>query len=587
MYLKILACDLDGTLAENGVVSDESWQALRLAKKAGFILILVTGRTLSTFTSDGPFVEMFEAIVAENGAAVYYTRNDSVVLPFGRVDEDVTRRLRSSGIPLEEGMAILATWMPHVSVVDDVLHSTGRGATVEYNKGAVMILPPGATKGTGLNFALTELGYSPHNVIALGDAENDRSLFEVAEVAIAVANAVPEIQDLADHVLSLPNGAGVSDLVKQLNSGDCVPETRREGRMLGLGNRLDGTAVTIDPVRLLCNNLAIVGGSSSGKSWLAGLIAEELLERHYQICIIDPEGDYSGLRAFPHTVVVGGRETGTTPVEDVVTLCEYSGVSPILDLSLMEVGDRQRYIGDLLRSLQALRERRGRPHWILIDEIHNFCPADGSGLTSQVIADASNGGLCIVSYRPSLVAPALFEKIDQWLLTRMRWAPEIEHLSGYVTGCPGLDLNRLRSMPIGDAVLCQRESANVQSRTEAIRFRMAKRSVPHVRHLHKYLRAPLPPSSRFYFDPVEADGSRPIAASLWEFVEALHETSRETIRYHLEREDFERWLRNIVHDDELARRLRKIRNRKLSNEHLREAVVQTVSERFEELESLI
>ena len=52
-----------------------------------------------------------------------------------------------------------------------------------------MVLPLGATKGTGLAYALHELGYSPHNVAACGDAENDRSLFEVAEYAAAVANA--------------------------------------------------------------------------------------------------------------------------------------------------------------------------------------------------------------------------------------------------------------------------------------------------------------------------------------------------------------------------------------------------------------
>ena len=335
MYLNVLACDLDGTLAEHGVVSEATWNALRSAKAGGFTLILVTGRTLATFPAEGPFGDLFEAIVAENGSAVFFTRNDSVVLPFGRVDPMIVRRLRSSGIPVEEGMAIIATWMPHIAVVDDVLHSAGRGATVEYNKGAVMILPPGATKGTGLTFALNELGFSAHNVIAFGDAENDRSLFEVSEVAVAVANAVPEIQDLADYILPQPNGAGVSSLIAALNSGQCVPTKPRRDRMLRLGESVEGDAIELEPVNLLCNCLGIVGGSGSGKSWLGGLIAEELLTKHYQICIIDPEGDYSGLRAFPHTVVVGGRHGELTPVADVVMLCEYSSVSPILDLSIL------------------------------------------------------------------------------------------------------------------------------------------------------------------------------------------------------------------------------------------------------------
>src|SRR5690606_34039182 len=124
-----------------------------------------------------------------------------VVLPFGRLAPEIGERLHVRGIPLEKGMALVATWMPYIEVVDEVLRETGRGATVEFNKGAVMVLPPGATKGTGLRFALHEMGYSPHNVVACGDAENDRSLFEVAEFSAAVANATPEIRELADWVL--------------------------------------------------------------------------------------------------------------------------------------------------------------------------------------------------------------------------------------------------------------------------------------------------------------------------------------------------------------------------------------------------
>ena len=77
MHLTILACDLDGTLATDGKVTPETWEALRQAKAAGLILILVTGRTLNTFPADGPFAELCEAIVAENGAVVYFPQKTS------------------------------------------------------------------------------------------------------------------------------------------------------------------------------------------------------------------------------------------------------------------------------------------------------------------------------------------------------------------------------------------------------------------------------------------------------------------------------------------------------------------------------
>jgi hydroxymethylpyrimidine pyrophosphatase-like HAD family hydrolase len=88
VHLTVLACDLDGTLAEHGQVAAETWDVLRRAREAGLALLLVTGRVLDTFAADGPFAEVFEAVLAEEGAAVYFTRNDGVMLPFGRLAPD-------------------------------------------------------------------------------------------------------------------------------------------------------------------------------------------------------------------------------------------------------------------------------------------------------------------------------------------------------------------------------------------------------------------------------------------------------------------------------------------------------------------
>ena len=51
-----------------------------------------------------------------------------------------------------------------------------------FNKGAVMVLPSGVNKATGLAAALAELGLSPHNVVGVGDAENDHALLDAVRV---------------------------------------------------------------------------------------------------------------------------------------------------------------------------------------------------------------------------------------------------------------------------------------------------------------------------------------------------------------------------------------------------------------------
>ena len=53
----------------------------------------------------------------------------------------------------------------------------------------------------------------PHNAVAVGDAENDLSLFGIAEIGAAVADAVASVRRLADVVLDKPDGAGVAELL--------------------------------------------------------------------------------------------------------------------------------------------------------------------------------------------------------------------------------------------------------------------------------------------------------------------------------------------------------------------------------------
>jgi len=590
MYLRVLACDLDGTLAEDGSIATETWELLHEVKKRGFTLILVTGRTLNSFGASGPFAELFEAIVSEDGATIYYPRNDSVILPFGRISTDIIARLEELNIPFERGMAIAATRVPHDETVLDILRESGGGATVEYNKGAVMILPPGATKGTGLQAVLHELGYSKHNVIACGDAENDRSLFELVEMAVAVANATSEIKKLSDLILPHQDGEGVQVLLKHLLDGKLPEHRRRPERRLVLGEEEEGVPVHMDPIELLNGNLGIVGASASGKSWLAGLLSEELLSNGYQICIIDPEGDYRGLHAFPHTLLLGGTDSSLPPAGDVVTIMEYTNISLVIDLSTYETEKRESYVGELLHGLGNLRARRGRPHWFLMDEVHNFCPAEGGSLTELILKSMASGGFGIVSYQLSRVAPELLKKLDQWIITRLTDKDDLLSLRKNLSTpiCESMDWTQLSRQPVGKAYFCKNHMLQSDEvRNRLIEFEVARRVVPHVRHLHKYLRAPLPMSKRFYFH-LDVDSKAPrTVASLWEFKEALNELSISTLRYHLKREDFERWLRDVLHDKELARRIRKLSHRPLDDKALREAMIATVADRYEELESLI
>jgi len=587
-HLVVIASDFDGTLAREGKVTAETWQMLHQAKLAGLALILVTGRNLDSFLPDGPFAEFCEAIVAENGAVVYFPRRDKIDLPFGQLDSKVIQRLEAYRIPLERGMAIAATWLPHDETVLKVLRESGSGATLEYNRGAVMVLPPGATKGTGLQYALKELGYSTHNVVACGDAENDRSLFNVAELTAAVSNAHPNLKAAADLVLDQPNGAGVQTLITQLLNGPSLAPPARPGRQLLLGQQLSGTPVRLDPFILTETNLGIFGASQSGKSWLAGLLAEELLAKNYQVFIIDPEGDYRGLGTSPRTLVLGRRGESPPAVTDVIYFSEWHETSLVLDLSAYELDDRSEYTQELLLALRGLRARRGRPHFVLVDEIQNLCPS-GNGELGRSFAESMQwGGFCIISYRPSQLVTDLLQELDHLLLTRLSLAEEIQVLEPYLSQCHNCApmLQQLPTLPRGQAFMALGATGNDQEQQEIIKFQVGPRSIPHIRHLNKYLRAALPKSKRFYFHDSDDSYLHRAAANLWEFRKALGEIPLSSIQYHLGRNDFENWLVDVLHDQELARRIRKVAGRQLVDESLRQALLEVVIDRYEELDTL-
>ncbi|MBD0390212.1 MAG: HAD family phosphatase, partial [Nostoc sp. C3-bin3] len=66
-----LASDYDGTLASNGRVDGETLAALERLRDSGRKLILVTGRQLDDLLSVFPHLNLFDRVVAENGALLY------------------------------------------------------------------------------------------------------------------------------------------------------------------------------------------------------------------------------------------------------------------------------------------------------------------------------------------------------------------------------------------------------------------------------------------------------------------------------------------------------------------------------------
>ncbi len=75
------------------------------------------------------------------------------------------------------------------------------------------------------------------------------------------------------------------------------------------------------------------------------------------------------------------------------------------------------------------------------------------------------------------------------------------------------------------------------------------------------------------------------ATSLMDFVEKLRTVDVRSVEFHFQRQDFEKWLKDTVGDQQLSRRIGEI-ERKISGETLRNQIIAIVKRRLDEIRSL-
>ena len=228
-----LATDFDGTLADLGVVDAATLDALIGLRRSGVRVILVTGRRLDSLRAAFPRTTVFDRIVAENGAVVHDPATGATRSIAPLPDARLVAALAARGVePLNVGESIVATREPMDVIVREVLAELGLDLHVVYNKGAVMILPQGIDKSTGLVHALRDLGLDAEGVVGVGDAENDAPFLRACGRSAAVANALPPIKAIADVRLAGHHGHGVIELIAlfwpDVLAGDKVPSMQRQ-----------------------------------------------------------------------------------------------------------------------------------------------------------------------------------------------------------------------------------------------------------------------------------------------------------------------------------------------------------------------
>jgi HAD superfamily hydrolase (TIGR01484 family) len=559
-----LCCDYDGTLATHGRLLPETVEALERLIASGRRLVMVTGRELDDLQSVCERLDLFEYVVAENGALLYHpaTRAEKTLAP--RPPDEFAGRLRARGVDrVSQGRVIVATWEPFETVVLETIRDMGLELQVIFNKGAVMVLPAGVNKATGLACALEALSLSPHNAVAIGDAENDHALLRSCEFAVAVANALPKLKDAADLVTERDHGAGVAELIDAILKDDLAsfePRLTRHHVLLGTG--ADGAEVSLPPHG---QNVLLVGTSGSGKSTLTTGFLERLAEKKYTFCLIDPEGDYE---TFGDAVSMG---TPTRPpsVEEIVQLLSKSHTSCVANIVGLPIADRPGFFASLAPRLQELRARSGRPHWIVIDEAHHLLPAEWQ--PGPLALPEKLSGVWQVTVHPDLIAPKALGDVTTLIAVGKQPVAAFQEFARICERqAPKAD-----DLEPGEAWLW-RLSGDGQTQ----RLKIAPSHTERRRHTRKYAEGELPPERSFYFRGPE-NKLKLRAHNLILFLQMADGVDDGSWSHHLKRGDYSEWIRNAIKDDELADQIRDIeKNDALSAAESLRLVREAVEKRY-------
>lgn len=530
MHFLALAVDYDGTIAENGSVPEHVRASLMTLKTSGRKLLLVTGRELQALKHHFPNLDLFDLVIAENGALLYDPLTDTEELIAAPASTDLVRGLRARNVAsLSVGRSVIATWHPYEGAVIDTIRELGLELQITFNKDAIMILPTGVNKASGLAAGLRRLGIGELNVVAVGDAENDHAFLSICGCSAAVSNAIDSIKATADICLSQDHGRGVCELIDMLLEKDAalVP-VERIG--VQLGQTSEGRKVWLAPESVML----IIGNSGSGKSSYVTWLSEQMVQAHQEFCIIDPEGDYLTL---DDAVTIGGLTVPPTTEESVHHLL-LAGLNVVVSTLALDPGARVQLFGELLPFIKDLRSTSGRPYWLIVDEAHYMLPHCALWPPGFL----GNIGAIIVALDFDQVCPALLEDVSTLVTLGSTARALVEQFAKRMQRrCPDFPAR----MP-GPEYACL---WNLREGQEVVMLDQLKPAQHHHRHSGKYVAGDVGPWHAFRFPSLGVS-----ASNLTEFQSYSTQLKDPALDGHLKAEDFSNWFRQVIRDDVLANR---------------------------------
>ena len=264
--IKLIAVDLDGTLLNSKhELTERTEKALKAAMEKGVQVILATGKTRASATRWIDRLGLQSPGIYLQGLAVY--DGDGTLRHQQVLDPDVARQVityaedRGFDVAAYSGQQIIMRGASkHADAITEFqepgldfagplqnllgempinklialgdpkrikalrwqlgMQLNGSARLMQTQLGNMLeILPPGASKGVALRGLLKEMEVPAEHVLAIGDAENDIEMIQLAGIGVAVGNASQALKDVADHVVASNDADGVAEAVERFVPG--------------------------------------------------------------------------------------------------------------------------------------------------------------------------------------------------------------------------------------------------------------------------------------------------------------------------------------------------------------------------------
>jgi phosphoglycolate phosphatase (TIGR01487 family) len=227
---KIVAVDIDGTLTDGKKQLDpNAIIAVRRLEAAGIPVVLSTGNVRAITYGLWRFLNLSGPICCENGGVLWH---NSWGGPIVRADGSEAKLaanwlaeridgLDPDGIQTNQWRESEWCLFPDEdleAVQHHIQSSEWSHLSVVRTGFAIHLMEPHLSKGTGLEVMFEKMGWSPEDLLCVGDAPNDLPMFEFAHWSVAVGGAFEVVQQAADVNSPLPHGATFGPLVDAILS---------------------------------------------------------------------------------------------------------------------------------------------------------------------------------------------------------------------------------------------------------------------------------------------------------------------------------------------------------------------------------